>query len=54
MQLENDRNLVIKEGEKGGACVRMDTNFYRGMILSSLSDKKLIKKYTTPPLKRKY
>ena len=54
MQLKNDKNLVIKEGDKGGACVIMDKNYYKEKILSLLSDKKPIKKYITPPLKRKY
>ena len=42
MQLKNDRNLVIKEGDKGGACFIMDKNYYKEKILSLLSDKKTI------------
>ncbi len=38
IQLKKDNSLVIKEGDKGGACVIMDSNYYRDKIMLLLSD----------------
>ena len=37
--LINDPNIIIKEADKGGAVVIMDTSHYKEMISSQLSDK---------------
>ena len=51
---KNDRNLVIKEGDKRGACAIMDKNYNKDNILSLLSPQKPTKKYTAPTLNKKY
>ena len=38
-QLKQNENLIIKEGDKGGACVIMDKEYYKTKILLLLSDK---------------
>ena len=48
MQLKNDCNLIIKEGDKVEACVIMDRDFYRGKMLSLLNDKKTYKEINNP------
>ena len=38
IQLKKDNNLVIKEGDKGGACVIMDSDYYKDEITAILND----------------
>ena len=40
IELKQDENLIIKEGDKGGSCVIMDKIYYRDKILTLLSDTK--------------
>ena len=37
--LQNDKSIIIKEADKGGAVVCMDSDYYRDKILQMLSDK---------------
>ena len=38
MLLKKDNSLTIKEGGKGGACVIMDSNYYKEKIMALLND----------------
>ena len=33
IQLKNDNSLVIKEGDKGGACVIMESDYYKDKMM---------------------
>ena len=43
IDLKKDDNLIIKEGDKGGACVIMDKIYYRDKMLALLNDAKTYK-----------
>ena len=43
-KLKNNRNLVIKGSDKGGACVIMDSAFYKSKILNILNEQETYKK----------
>ena len=43
IDLKKDDNLIIKEGDKGGACVIMDKIYYRDKMLALLNDTKTYK-----------
>ena len=38
-ELRNNQNLVIKKGDKGGACVVMDSEFYHKKVFELVNDK---------------
>ena len=38
-ELRNNQNLVIKKGDKGGACVVMDSEFYHKKMFELVNDK---------------
>ena len=40
IELKQDENLIVKEGDKGRSCVIMDKIHYRDKILTLLSDTK--------------
>ena len=42
--LKNDKNLVVKESDKGGACVAMDSEFYGRKMRQILEDETTYKK----------
>ena len=44
MKLKKDDNVVIKECDKGGACVIMDAKFYYEKMCNILDDKETYKK----------
>ena len=44
IKLKKDNSLVIKEGDKGGACVIMDSNYYKDEITLLLSDQMTYRK----------
>ena len=39
LNLSRDRNIIIKEADKGGATVRMDSSYCREKIENMLQDK---------------
>ena len=43
LNLKKDKALVIKESDKGGACVIMDESFYNDKILEMLNDRETYK-----------
>ena len=44
MNLKNNKDIIIKESDKGGSCVIMDKTFYYEMMMEMLKDKKTCKK----------
>ena len=39
--LKNDKNIEIKEADKGGSVVILSKSHYKSMILSQLDDEKI-------------
>ena len=44
MVFKNNKNLIFKESDKGGACVIMDSEYYKSKILNILQDKETYSK----------
>ena len=40
MNLKNDKDIIIKESDKGGSCVIMDKTFYYEKMMEMLKDDK--------------
>ena len=53
IQLKNDNSLVIKEGDKGGACVIMESDYYKDKVMLLLSDETTYKKIENENLEEK-
>ena len=47
--LKNDKNIEIKEADKGGSVVILSKSHYKSMILSQLDDEKTYKKLNLNP-----
>ena len=47
--LKNDKNIEIKEADKGGSVVILSKSHYKSMILSQLNDEKTYKKLNSNP-----
>ena len=47
--LKNDKNIEIKEADKGGSVVILSKSHYKSMILSQLNDEKTYKKLSSNP-----
>ncbi|CAC5423355.1 unnamed protein product [Mytilus coruscus] len=47
--LKDDDYIIIKEGDKGGAIIIMDTDFYKEKVLEQLNDEEYYKKVTNNP-----
>ena len=43
MNLKNDKDIIIKESDKGGSCVIMDKTFYYEKVMEMLKDDKTYK-----------
>ena len=43
MNLKNDKDIIIKESDKGGLCVIMDKTFYYEKMMEKLKDDKTYK-----------
>ena len=50
--LKNDRSIIIKEADKGGAIIIMDTDFYKEKVLEQLNNEEYYKKQYINPEKR--
>ena len=44
MNLKNNKNIIIKEGYKGGSAVIMSTKHYYKMVSDHLNDNQIYKK----------
>ena len=51
LKLAKDNNTVIKEADKGGATVTMDSNYYKDKIEDMLSDSEYYSKLSSNPQK---
>ncbi|CAG2251143.1 unnamed protein product [Mytilus edulis] len=47
--LKDDDSIIIKEADKGGAIIIMDTDFYKEKVLEQLNDEEYYKQITNNP-----
>ncbi|CAG2205048.1 unnamed protein product [Mytilus edulis] len=47
--LKDDDSIIIKEADKGGAIIIMDTNFYKEKVMEQLNDEEYYKQITNNP-----
>ena len=48
MDLKNDEDLIMKESDKGSACVIMDKEYYKNKIELMLQDESTYKEINNP------